>query len=249
MWPTDVEILRAAARMEDRQGQLPLAESLYQRAVAANPQHAGALNDLGLCLARQGKLQQSAQCIEQAIHLQPDKPLYRNNAATVFVEMRQDQRALAHLSAVHGPAASNYNLGRLLVDRGRSHEAVAYFQAALDADPTMEPARTAIAQLHGTLPAAPSQVVAESVPPAQPVDVPAFDNQMTPQQSLPEPAFPATARGPAFGASSYAPPTRYNPPTRYYPTMGGALAPAYRTATAPRYLPPVQPRLPGTITR
>ena len=170
MWPNDVEVLRAAARMEDRQGQLPLAESLYQRAVATNPQHAGALNDLGLCLARQGKLQQSAQCIEQAIHLQPDKALYRNNAATVLVEMRQDQKALAHLSAVHGPAASNYNLGKLLVDRGRPHEALAYFQSAVELDPAMEPARAAIAQLHGTTVTPQSQIAVESESMPQPAD-------------------------------------------------------------------------------
>ncbi len=41
MWPGQVEVLRAAARMEDRQGNLPLAENLYQQAVTANPQHAG----------------------------------------------------------------------------------------------------------------------------------------------------------------------------------------------------------------
>src|SRR5262249_53721095 len=127
-WPNDVEVLRATARLEDRQGQLAVAESLYQRAVTAKPQHAGADNDLGLCLAREGKLDQSVQAIEQAVYLQPDKSLYRNNAATVLVELRQDQRALAHLSAVHGAAASNYNLGQLLVSRGRSQEAAPFFQ-------------------------------------------------------------------------------------------------------------------------
>ncbi len=92
MWPGHVEVLRAAARMEDRQGNLPLAENLYGQAVAANPQHAGALNDLGLCLARQGKLEPSLQTLEQAVQLQPAKALYRNNAATVLVELHQDQR-------------------------------------------------------------------------------------------------------------------------------------------------------------
>src|SRR6185295_3022232 len=106
---------RACAQLEDRQGNLPVAEGLYQQAVAANPQNAAALNDLGLCLAREGKLEASLQQIEQAIQLQPDKTLFRNNAATVLVEMRQDQRALAHLAVVHNQADANYNLGQLLV--------------------------------------------------------------------------------------------------------------------------------------
>ena len=50
---------------------------------------------------------------------------------------------------MHGPAESNYNLGKLLVDRGRPHEAIIYFQSAVELDPTMEAAQTAIAQLQG----------------------------------------------------------------------------------------------------
>lgn len=149
MWPGHVEVLRAAARMEDRLGNMPLAENLYSQAAKSNPQHAGALNDLGLCLARQGKLQPSVQVLEQAIQLQPTKALYRNNAATVLVEMHQDQRALAHLAAVHAPAEANYNLGQLLVERGRPTDAVPYFQAALQQNPGMQPAQDALAKLQG----------------------------------------------------------------------------------------------------
>jgi tetratricopeptide (TPR) repeat protein len=245
-WPRDVELLRAAARMEDRQGNLPLAEALYQKAVTIDPQHAGALNDLGLCLARQGKLEQSAQSIEQAINLQPDKALYRNNAATVLVEMRQDQRALAHLSAVHGPAESSFNLGQLLVDRGRPHEAVTHFQRALELEPSMQQAQMAIAQING-VPATQSQIASEPV--IQPQNVaPTYGPQMVPQQQVSEPTFPATARGPGFGSSSYVPPATYYPSTPMQNTVAPA-APVYQTATAPRYLPPVRPIGPGSMVR
>jgi superkiller protein 3 len=240
-WPRDVELLRAAARLEDRQGNLPLAETLYHRAVAANPQQAGALNDLGLCLARQGKFEQSVQAIEQAINLQPDKPLYRNNAATVLVEMRQDQRALAHLSAAHGPAESSYNLGQLLADRGRPHEAVMYFQQALELDPTMQPAQLAIAQLSGA-PATARQFAAEPAMQQQGV-IPSYSPKLAPQQSVAEPTFPATARGPELGTSSYV------PPKSYYPSTATPTAPVYQTATAPRYLPPVRPIVPDSMVR
>lgn len=150
MWPGNADVLRAAARMEDRQGNLPLAENLYGQVVQANPQLPGAHNDLGLCLARQGKLQDSLQMLEKAVQLQPDKPLYRNNAATVLIEMREDQRALAHLAAVHGVAEANYNLGQMLVDRGRANDAIAYFQAALQQNPNLQPAQEALAKLQTT---------------------------------------------------------------------------------------------------
>jgi Tfp pilus assembly protein PilF len=252
MSPGDVEVLRAAARMEDRLGQLPLAEHLYRQAVTTNPQHAGALNDLGLCLARQGKLDASLQMIEQAVQLQPSKPLYRNNAATVLVEMRQDQRALAHLTAVHGSAAANFNLGQLLVQRARPSEAVPYFVAAIEQQPDLVAAQEALAELQGVqsgtisetaaTPATdavttPSTPVTEAVPEVatQPKS-PAATSGVAPQQAPPfgpQFGFPATARSPELEQSSQVPPAYY-PPTRPFSPLG---PPAF--GAGPRYLPPV----------
>lgn len=216
MWPNNPDVLRAAARTEDRQGNLPVAEGLYQRALAANPQNAAALNDLGLCLAREGKLEPSAQVIEQAIQLQPDKSLFRNNAATVLVEMRQDQRALAHLSAVHNSAEANFNLGQLLIERGRAADAGPYFQAALQQNPGMQQAQEALAKLQGN-------PVAVSAPPAvlPAVPQPVPPGPMTaPQQQTwsngPQLGYPATARTPNPATSSYVPPT-YMPPVANRP--------------------------------
>lgn len=220
MWPGNADLLRAAARMEDRQSNMPLAENLYQQAVTANPQNAAALNDLGLCLAREGKLEPSSQVLEQAIHLQPDKSLYRNNAATVLVEMRQDQRALGHLAAVHNAADANFNLGQLLVDRGRPGDAVTYFQTALQLNPSMQQATDALAKL-GAQPNTP--IIAQQTPvaPAMPQQqfAPAGPN-LGPQQptysSGPQLGYPATARTPGLGTSSYVPP-QYVPPVASQP--------------------------------
>jgi tetratricopeptide (TPR) repeat protein len=231
MWPGHVEVLRAAARMEDRHGNLPLAESLYQQAANSNPQHAGALNDLGLCLARQGKLEPSLQILEQAVQLQPTKALYRNNVATVLVEMRQDQRALAHLAAVHGPADANYNLGQLLVERHRSSDAAPYFQAALQQNPTMQQAQNALAKLQGT------QISVATLPPAAAPVAPVapvtqFAPQMTTPRGQPVVPQPAWSPGPQF---TY-------PNTAQSPSVGTS------SFVAPQYLPPVAGR-PGAVRR
>jgi tetratricopeptide (TPR) repeat protein len=214
MWPGDVEVLRAAARMEDRQNNLPMAETLYRQAVAANPNHAGALNDLGLCLARQGKVDQSVQVIEQAIVLQPDKALFRNNAATVLVEMRQDQRALGHLATVHTAADANYNLGQLLVQRGRSADAAPYFQTALQLNPQMQSAQVALANLQPASLGGPVQYapVQAAGPPAASV-APAMGPQAAPQMG-PQYGYPATARAPEFNSAVV---PRYLPPVAAQP--------------------------------
>jgi tetratricopeptide (TPR) repeat protein len=217
MWPGNADVLRAAARMEDRQSNLPLAESLYQQAVTANPQNAAALNDLGLCLAREGKLEPSLQVLEQAIHLQPDKPLYRNNAATVLVEMRQDQKALAHLAAVHNPADANFNLGQLLADRGRPGDGAMYFQTALQLNPAMQKAQDAITKLGGQTNVA---IQAPVAPAAQQQQFAPAGPNFAPQQptysSGPQLSYPATARTPVPGTSSYIPP-QYMPPIASQP--------------------------------
>jgi tetratricopeptide (TPR) repeat protein len=211
--------------MEDRQGNLPLAENLYQQAVVANPQHAGALNDLGLCLARQGKLEASVSVIEQAIRLQPAKALYRNNAATVLAEMRQDQQALGHLAAVHGVAEANYNMGQLLVGRGRAAEAAPYFQVALQHDPTMQAAQIALTNLQGADMAS-ARVGSQNF---QPAETPASGPHQAPQAG-PQLQFPATALTPGYDTSSYAPPMYQAPRTPY---------PAAVPRVGAVYLPPV----------
>jgi tetratricopeptide (TPR) repeat protein len=217
MWPGNADLLRAAARMEDRQSNLPLAENLYQQAVTSNPQNAAALNDLGLCLAREGKLEPSLQVLEQAIHLQPDKSLYRNNAATVLVEMRQDQRALGHLAAVHNPAEANFNLGQLLVDRGRPADATTYFQTALQLNPGMQQAQDAIAKLGGQTNVAAQASVAPAMPQQQFAPAgPNFGPQQPTYSSGPQLGYPATARTPGPGTSSYVPP-QYIPPVASQP--------------------------------
>jgi tetratricopeptide (TPR) repeat protein len=246
IWPNHIELLRAAARMEDRAGNLPVAESLYGRAVTTNPQHPGALNDFGLCLAREGKLDQSREKLEQAVYLQPDKPLYRNNAATVLVELRQDQRALAHLSAVHAPAEANYNLGQLLVERNRPQDAAKYFQAALAIDPAMQPAQTALAQLNGPLSGQQPGALAQNSAAPQPGGITPIGPQMAPQPQVSQPSFPETALAPLVGQSSAIPQaTSYGNPA--VAQLNGT--PTIRTAAAPHYLPPTAPLGPGSMIR
>jgi tetratricopeptide (TPR) repeat protein len=240
-WPGNVALLRQAARMEDRQAQYPVAESLYRQAVASDPRHPGALNDLGLCLARQGKLEASMQAIEQAIQLQPHEARYRNNAAIVLVEMRQDQQALAHLAAVHGSAEANYNLGQLLVQRGRADEAAPYFVAAIEQRPDMQAAHEALARLQG--PDAATPTIASDVAPdvtgpavATEPSAPAAAPTAMPHQASPAgPQFqyPATATSPGLGTSGYVPPG-YRPPAAGY-----APNTVPRISGRPQYVPTV----------
>ncbi|MEX0938303.1 MAG: tetratricopeptide repeat protein [Pirellulales bacterium] len=165
--PDSLDALLGYAHMYDRQGQLEKATELYRRVVSAHPNSATALNDMGLCLARRGMYPQSLDALQKAVVLQPDKKLYRNNVATVLVEMNRGEEALPHLIAAHGEATAHYNLGVLMHNHGQADPAAAQFAAAIAADPNMTAARDWLNRL------APQGVARGDVPrePAQAVEV------------------------------------------------------------------------------
>lgn len=148
--PTQVataRTLREQGHEADRVGTLGEAERLYRLAMEADPTSAAVVNDLALCLARQGQLDKSASTFLQAISMRPEKPLYRNNIATVLVEMGLYDDAKSHLMAAYPPATASYNLGHLLVNRGNQEKAIAAFQEALAYDPNLAAANEMLASL------------------------------------------------------------------------------------------------------
>ncbi|MBN1852125.1 MAG: tetratricopeptide repeat protein [Pirellulales bacterium] len=145
--PNDVETLLAFGHLEDRQGRLDEALKYYDRAVRTDPKNATALNDLGLCLARKDDMPAAAQALSQAVQLQPNRELYRNNLATVFLELDRPDEAFAQLSAVHPPAVAHYNMGYLLNRRGDLDKATEHFATATQIDPSMQAAQTWLAKL------------------------------------------------------------------------------------------------------
>ncbi|MEO0529279.1 MAG: tetratricopeptide repeat protein [Planctomycetota bacterium] len=227
---SDAKALREQGHAKDREGQLIAAENLYRQAIGADPTSAAAVNDLGLCLARQGKLEPSIATLRQAIMMRPDKPLYRNNIATVLVEVGQTQEALAHLKTAYGPAAAHYNLGQLLTRAGRTNDAIAQLNQALEIEPTLGPARDALSMLTASQPkfaAQPQPTPAVPSPTPTPAP-PAYLSQA-----------PAAPAGPvATPAPAYAPAQVAAAPPRVEPTEE---APA-GAPTFPRLLPPVLSR-------
>ncbi len=136
-----LEALLGLARLRDRQGQSAEAVELYLKATRNHPREAAAFNDLGLCYARQQKFNESVAALRQAIKLKPRGQLYRNNLATVLVELGRTDEAVRELEVVYAPAIAHYNVGCLLgekADFGKAHE---HFSQALAYDPSLVEAR------------------------------------------------------------------------------------------------------------
>jgi Tfp pilus assembly protein PilF len=139
--PKDVPALLSYGHLLDHQGKLPEASAMYARAVKANPKEAAAYNDLGLCYARRGMTKDSLKALSKAVELQPERALYRNNIATVLVDQRRPEEALAQLRSVQSEAVANYNVGYLLLQRKQDALAEGHFRRALQLDPSMAEAR------------------------------------------------------------------------------------------------------------
>lgn len=135
--PSHQAALLGMAHIFDSQGNLNKAMVYYRQAVKAHPQDATGHNDLGLCYARQNRLQEAAQSLERAVQLEPNNPRYRNNIAKVLVEMGYPEPAFAHLAEAHGEAVAHYNVGCLLYERGDREGALEHFATAYEMDRTM----------------------------------------------------------------------------------------------------------------
>lgn len=66
-------------RHQQGQGKLAAAEALYQKALAADPKHADALNGLGMLYAERGELERAADAFRRLAELAPQRAYLYNN--------------------------------------------------------------------------------------------------------------------------------------------------------------------------
>lgn len=133
--------LMGYAQLKERMEKPEDAIRLYQRAAKGHPKDASVFNNMGLCFARAKRLNEAAVAMGRAAELDPRNALYRNNLATLLVDQGRDREAFEQLGAVHDAAATYYNMGYLLNKKGRIADALQQFTLALQADPSMVPAR------------------------------------------------------------------------------------------------------------
>jgi superkiller protein 3 len=139
--PQDARLHTAYARLLDRAGRFTDAEAEYRKAIELNPKDASALNDLAMCNNRQQRWDAAVSLLQQAIQKDPGNPLYRNNLALVLIDAGRPVDAFNQMASVHGEAGAHYNLGYMLLDRGKRQEAEQHFARALELNPQLAQAR------------------------------------------------------------------------------------------------------------
>ncbi len=129
----EAERIFARAVEVHRAGRVVEAVRHYAEALARDPAHIQALNNLGVLLRGQGKQAAAEACYRRALALAPGNASLSNNLGNILRE------ALSHyLSAVETSPEDGgllRGLGRALADLGRYDEAAAAYRVALERQP------------------------------------------------------------------------------------------------------------------
>lgn len=129
----------AIARAHHRAQHLELAEEIYRRILAVEPEHADALHLLGLLHHQRGNGLSAVELIQHAISVDPGVPSYYNNLGEAHRALGSTAQAEnAYLQAIRlDPryAAAYNNLGNLCASEGQMDRALGSFQKALELEP------------------------------------------------------------------------------------------------------------------
>lgn len=231
--PTNGPALTAMARLHDRQNQTAKASEYYQQAIAATPNEAQLYSDFGMLLARNGQGEEACKKLEQAIAIRPSEAKYHSNLAAVQLDSGKADKAMETLQKVNSPAAANYNMALLLVQRNQIQNAQQHLTVALQQDPNMQPAREMLAKLGGT------QAVQQTYNALQTANnvyqgvrdfssaAPASATSTPAAQTLPAGYQPSVAPGAAPVVNSAAPLTNL-PAIPYVPSIEAGAGSSYR---------------------
>jgi tetratricopeptide (TPR) repeat protein len=123
-----------------RQGRVDAAYGLYQDVLSAEPQHAGALQHLGILAQQRGDVDESVRLLSQAAAISPSDPLLQNNLGNA----RRSQGDLAGAVGAYRAAVASdagyvnalYNLAGLLQEQGEWAESESCYRRVVALEPT-----------------------------------------------------------------------------------------------------------------
>jgi tetratricopeptide (TPR) repeat protein len=137
--PTIPEAM-ALALQHHQAGRLQAAEQIYRQVLASQPNHADALQLLGVIAHQVGKHELAIDHISRAIKLNADQPGYYNNLGEAYRALGKNGDAAAcyrkALELHPNFAEAHSNLGAILNDEGKTEEALGCFRRTLALQPT-----------------------------------------------------------------------------------------------------------------
>lgn len=118
------------------------AETLYRTTITGNPDCWMAHNNLGMTLARHGRVDEAIAYFQKSLAINPENAEAHYNLGIALADREQFDDAIAHyrkaLEIKPDYAEAHSNLGAVLAGRGQFDEAIAHFQKALAINPDFE---------------------------------------------------------------------------------------------------------------
>src|SRR5262249_2271570 len=109
----------------------------FERTLRLDPEHTGALDNLGMLLDRLGRHEEAKTGLERALTIEPEDAVAHNNLGAVLVTLGRPADAIPHLTRaltldVDGSKAKiHLNLGRALMDTGHAEDAIAHLEKSV----------------------------------------------------------------------------------------------------------------------
>jgi len=126
-------------RLHELAGDLDAAEKAYRRAVALEPGHARACNNLGAVLVYRGRIDEALAAYRQALSLDPDQPEANRNLAILTQDPRAWEAAIRgfrrRVAEDPSDARAHASLADIYRGLGRVEDARASLERALALEP------------------------------------------------------------------------------------------------------------------
>ena len=133
--PQTVEAAFARAVQLQREGRTTAAEDLYRTVLADDPDHAGALHELGTLRLQAGEFTEAAEFFSRLIGCDPNSSSAHNNLGIALERLDRPAHAARHfetaLTLEPKRPEANYNLGHALQTLDRRGEARACYERAI----------------------------------------------------------------------------------------------------------------------
>jgi len=121
------------------EGRLDIAQELYNQVLKINPNHLGALNNLGLLFKKINLIQKAKDCYEKVIEIDPFHTVAYFNLGNVLAGLEEIQKAKeCYEKAIKidpNYVNAHYNLGNLLKKLGENLKAKECYEKAIEIDP------------------------------------------------------------------------------------------------------------------
>jgi Tfp pilus assembly protein PilF len=132
----------------DRKGFADRAKESYERAVKSEPNDADTLNNLGFSLYQNGNYRAAVDRLKRAAKLAPNDERILNNLGLALCRLGKFDEAFKSFSNATGPLVGNLNMGKMLERFGREDDAITYYEAARNIQPTNTMALRRLADLY-----------------------------------------------------------------------------------------------------